>query len=120
MQNALKTGITVFYVFIFQTGVEYPQITVPQRMIEKLAKKKTKQAIVAAGKKKINYKSPLIIAGKRKEYNHHRGQPFSEFDVAKLSSHGWKHAKSKGDYFTIMKHKGVRVVYIQEIDLQSQ
>ena len=81
-------------------------------MIERIQKIKTRQALEQAKKKKIDYKSPLIISGKRQEYNHHIGQPFSEFDVKKFSSHGWKHPKSKGDYFTIKNHNSVRVAYL--------
>lgn len=84
---------------------EYPQITVPQKMIDRLHKIKTKQALAQAEKKrKTIHKSPAVISGKRQEFNHYKGQSFNEFDVKKLSSHGWKHYKSKGDYFTIQSH----------------
>lgn len=74
-------------------------------MIDRLHKIKTKQALAQAEKKrKTIHKSPAVISGKRQEFNHYKGQPFNEFDVKKLSSHGWKHYKSKGDYFTIQSH----------------
>ena len=93
---------------MFQTDSEFPQITVPQRMLDKLQKRKTKQALREAEKqRKPHFKSPLIISGYRREFNHHKGQSFNEFDVKKLSSHGWKHHKSKGDYFTIKSHGSV-------------
>ena len=77
-------------------------------MVEKLNRIKTRQALEEAKKKKrVNFKSQTIISGKRQEYNHRAGQPFNEFDVQKLASHGWKHYRSKGDYFTIKGHKGV-------------
>ena len=90
---------------LLQTEAEYPQITVPQRMVDRLQKQKTKQALAEVSKqRKISYRSQLVISGKRPEFNHHKGQPFNEFDVKNLSSHGWKHYKSKGDYFTIRSH----------------
>ncbi|XP_076099302.1 putative ATP-dependent RNA helicase DDX28 [Mytilus galloprovincialis] len=79
---------------------ELPRITVPQKMMLNLEKQKLKKEIENK-KKKIKFKSPLIISCKRSQYNHHKGQTYSEFDPKVLVSHAWKNTKSAGDYFTI-------------------
>ena len=77
-------------------------------MVAKIEKLKYKQMVEAAKKNKtLKFKSPLVISCKRTEYNHHRGQSYSEFTPQVLASHGWKHRKSAGDHFTIMCHERV-------------
>lgn len=102
--------IFILYYSFFQTLVgdrELPRITVPQKMMLNLEKQKLKKEIENK-KKKIKFKSPLIISCKRSQYNHHKGQTYSEFDPKVLVSHAWKNTKSAGDYFTINSYGKVR------------
>ena len=55
---------------------------------------------------------PLIISCKRKEFNHYKGQTYSNFSPDHLASSGWKHYKSKGDYFTINAYRSVSTPFI--------
>lgn len=77
---------------------DLPRVTAPQKMIFNQEKKKIK---LENKKKNITFKSPLIISCKRKQYNHYKGQTYSDFNPKVLASHGWKHRESAGDYFTI-------------------
>jgi hypothetical protein len=75
-------------------------------MIQNIEKRKLKQEIENR-RKKINFKSPKIISCKKPEFNHHKGQTYSEFKPSVLASHGWKGRKSAGDYFTINGYQRV-------------
>lgn len=75
-------------------------------MIQNIEKRKLKQEIENR-RKKINFKSPRIISCKKPEFNHHKGQTYSEFKPTVLASHGWKGRKSAGDYFTINSYQRV-------------
>ena len=83
-----------------------PRITLPHKMVERMRRENVKHAIKEHQAKR-NYKGPVIISCKRKEFNHFHGQTYSEFSPQQLASGGWKHRQSKGDYFTINAYKSV-------------
>ena len=79
-------------------------------MIQILEKKKAlKDAERYRKHMKPIYKGPKVVSCKRKEYNHYKGQTYSNFNPEHLASHGWKHYKAAGDYFTLQAIQGVRV-----------
>ncbi|XP_045167090.2 probable ATP-dependent RNA helicase DDX28 [Mercenaria mercenaria] len=82
----------------------YPRITVPQRMLQKLAKHNVRKAKEEAMKKRLRLKT-LVISSKRKEYQFYKGQKFDVFDPKQLASHGWKHRNCSYDHFTLVCHK---------------
>ena len=75
-------------------------------MALKIEKIKQKQASKRHQLKRT-HRGPLVIACNRKEFNHHKGQTYSDFSPRNLASGGWKHVKSKGDHFTIQALQGV-------------
>lgn len=81
-----------------------PRITIPQKMLEKLNKKiETKKELQKLNQKtKLRFKSPLVISCRHQEYNHHKGQTYSDFRPQSLASYGWKNRKAVGDHFTLM------------------
>ncbi|XP_034043151.1 probable ATP-dependent RNA helicase DDX28 [Thalassophryne amazonica] len=101
-----------------QTGAtteELPVIRVPVRLQKSAAKvkqtrSKNKLITVKAGK--------LLIQSKNPNLNQSAGYVFRKFEEPVLSSKGWKHKKSFGDYFTIKNTKTVApfVVKNQERD----
>ena len=84
------------YILYFQS--ELPRITMPQSMVQRIMKEKEKRSEEFASKKQ---KGPVRISCKRKQFNHHSGQKYSDFTPQVLASGGWKHRKSKGDQFTM-------------------
>lgn len=76
-------------------------------MVKKINKVLKKQAIVAATSSKKCHSDAVVISCKRKEYNHHMGEEYSDFTPQMLASHGWKHKQSPGDHFTINKFASV-------------
>ncbi|KAK2150928.1 hypothetical protein LSH36_382g03018 [Paralvinella palmiformis] len=77
-----------------------PRITLPHKILERLNRRHAKDAAKKHQTKRF-YKGPLIISCKRKEFNHYKGQTYSNFSYNFLASGGWKHRLSVGDYFTI-------------------
>ena len=71
------------------------------RKIQKIKQKRAAEQYKRQGK--------LIISCHRPEYNHYKGQTYSDFNPSYLASHGWKHRKSVGDYFTINGIRGVNI-----------
>ena len=61
-------------------------------------------------KKHQNASGPVTISCKRKKFNHHRGQKYSDFSPHMLASGGWKHRNSKGDHFTLHAISGVSIL----------
>jgi len=53
------------------------------------------------------HKKPVLISCKRKQFNHHLGQTYSNISVGDLASGGWKNRKHNSDYFTINAFKSV-------------
>lgn len=47
------------------------------------------------------YKEKVVIKCKRTEFNHYKNQKYDKLKPIPLASKGWKHRKSKGDFFTI-------------------
>lgn len=88
----------------WDSSTEYPKITVPHKMLEKLEKHRVRVAMEEAKVKQQKLKT-LIISAKRKEYQYFKGQKFDTFDPKKLASHGWKHRNCGKDYFTLNIHK---------------
>ncbi|XP_052766560.1 probable ATP-dependent RNA helicase DDX28 [Mya arenaria] len=94
--------------FIRQYGrytdqAEFPRITVPQPMIEKLHRHNLRKEKEKARKSREKLTS-LVITSKRREFQFYKGQKFDVFDAKKLASHGWKHRNSGADYFTLLSH----------------
>ncbi|XP_060079544.1 probable ATP-dependent RNA helicase DDX28 [Ylistrum balloti] len=86
---------------------EIPRITTPHKVkvqFEKKEKKILRKKAIQAKVNMSNRKSSLLINCKRPQYNHHRGQTYSEFNPKMLASHGWNNYKSIGDHFTIKAH----------------
>ncbi|CAH1791164.1 unnamed protein product, partial [Owenia fusiformis] len=77
-----------------------PRITVPHKMVERLEKMKQKQQETMK-KKSVKKDNPIIISCKRKQFNHYKGQLYTNWSPQSLTSHGWKNKRNKGDYFTI-------------------
>lgn len=88
----------------FKANVSVPRITIPHKMVDTINKKmeQKKELLSLKRKKKLQFKSPLVISCKRTEYNHHKGQTYSDFHPEVLASYGWKNRKSMGDHFTLM------------------
>jgi superfamily II DNA/RNA helicase len=56
---------------------------------------------VAARREQQWQKGQCIISCRRQQFNHYAGQKYAELNLKCLASGGWKHSKSKLDYFTI-------------------
>ena len=69
-------------------------------MIQKVERLRLKEATKRLAKK-TNKTGAVVISCKRAEFNHHKGEMYSNFSPDMLASGGWKHYKSKGDHFTI-------------------
>ncbi|PVD25641.1 hypothetical protein C0Q70_13300 [Pomacea canaliculata] len=85
-------------------ATELPRITIPVKMQKQLIKLRERKQHKQHQSKKPSFKSPLVISCKRSNYNHHRGQTYSDFGPSTLASYGWKNRKAAGDYMTIMCH----------------
>lgn len=83
------------------------RITVPQKMVDKLERVRRK-AFAKRHQEARRYKGPAVISCKRQQFNHHKGQTYSNFSPEHLASGGWKDQRSKGDFFTINAIQGVR------------
>ncbi|XP_013780020.1 probable ATP-dependent RNA helicase DDX28 isoform X2 [Limulus polyphemus] len=84
-----------------------PVITVPvylEKPLKKLKKKKDAKRLEEIRRKSRqgNQNFPIITC-KRREFNFYYGQVYAKYDQVLLASQGWKHRKSRGDYFTIHK-----------------
>jgi hypothetical protein len=64
-------------------------------------------------------RGPLIISCKRKEFNHYKGQRYSDFSYNYLASGGWKHRKSVDDYFTINAYGSVSRVFLSHLNYDT-
>ena len=82
-------------------GSAVPHITVPQRMVKRMERLRAKEQ--ATKRKLWNHSrlGKLAIACGRPQFNHYVGQRYSDLTIKCLASGGWKHPKSKSDYFTI-------------------
>lgn len=76
------------------------RITVPQKMLKVLSKRKDRDAL-SRGRLQPRNRSQVIINCKRPQFNHHINQTYSSFNPKELASGGWKHPKSKGDHIII-------------------
>ncbi|XP_033735951.1 probable ATP-dependent RNA helicase DDX28 [Pecten maximus] len=88
-------------------NLEVPRITTPHKLkvqFEKKEKTILRKKAIHARSNMSNRKSSLVISCKRSQYNHHKGQTYSEFNPSMLASHGWNNYKSLGDHFTIKAH----------------
>ncbi|KAI0241906.1 putative ATP-dependent RNA helicase DDX28 [Lamellibrachia satsuma] len=81
------------------------RITVPQKMVDKLERVRRK-AFAKRHQEARRYKGPAVISCKRQQFNHHKGQTYSNFSPEHLASGGWKDQRSKGDFFTINAIQG--------------
>ncbi|CAL8361682.1 putative ATP-dependent RNA helicase DDX28 [Gadus morhua] len=79
-------------------------IRIPQHM-----QRRIENAKELRGKKKIPTirAGKLLIQSKNTEHNQSAGYAFGKFEQTTLSSKGWKHNKSFGDYFIINNTKSV-------------
>ncbi|XP_033101138.1 probable ATP-dependent RNA helicase DDX28 [Anneissia japonica] len=81
-------------------------IRVPRKLAKKIENVKKEGGQLTWGGRVFSSKpGKEIISAKRKEFNHYMNQKYDKFNPPKLASHGWKHRKSKGDYFTILAHR---------------
>ncbi|KAK6182289.1 hypothetical protein SNE40_010004 [Patella caerulea] len=82
-----------------------PVITMPQKMIKKLDRHKTGIREREEKLRRMGRRSQtMVISCKRSEYNCHKGERFQDQNDRNLASHGWKHSKSVGDYFTLVSY----------------
>jgi len=84
---------------------EVERITVPHRMMKHIEKQRLRQ--LRSEPEPFWCKKPVIITCKQRKFNHHVGQTYRDLTVKDLASGGWKHPKSKMDYFTINAFKRV-------------
>ncbi|XP_071962338.1 probable ATP-dependent RNA helicase DDX28 [Antedon mediterranea] len=104
--NRLYGSVAVKDAFNNQESDGLEVIRIPRNLAKGIDKLKT-------GKGPVKWKGRVftakpgkeIISAKRKEFNHYMNQKYDKFAQPKLASHGWKHKKSKGDYFTILAYK---------------
>jgi len=82
------------------------RITVPHRMVKHIEKKRLKK--LRSEQEPFWHGKPVLISCKRKQFNHHIGQTYSNISIEDLASGSWKGRKSKSDYFTINAFKPVR------------
>ena len=66
-----------------------------------------KKIIMAQRDHQDKKRGALVISCKKRQFNHHLGQTYSEFKPQMLASAGWKKRKSKGDYFVINAFRSV-------------
>jgi hypothetical protein len=100
--------LAIFCSFQMKISEDIPTITMPHKMvsnIQKLRDRQKKNPVLRQRRK-----TPLMIGCKRSDFNHHRGQTYSDFGPRALASYGWGHRKSVGDYFTILCHDRVGTV----------
>uniref|UniRef100_A0A4W5PY95 RNA helicase n=1 Tax=Hucho hucho TaxID=62062 RepID=A0A4W5PY95_9TELE len=91
--QSVKVGYS--HVFMVQPVVPIPcqpVFRIPRHMQEQV-RGKNKVNTIKAGK--------LLIKSKNPELNQSAGYTLGEFEQPHLSSKGWKHNKSFGDYFTV-------------------
>ncbi|GAB1609626.1 probable ATP-dependent RNA helicase DDX28 [Argonauta hians] len=99
-QDSLLKVLSIQNISTF--GKSIPRITIPQKMVLNINKVTAKNEGRKRPKKPLRFKSPLVISCHREQFNHHKGQTYSDFDAKILASYGWKHRKSSGDHFTLM------------------
>jgi len=87
---------------------EVARITVPHRMMRRIEKQRLRRS----EPEPFWSKKPVIITCKQKKFNHHIGQTYRNLTVKDLASGGWKHRKSKSDYFTINAYKSVSLTLL--------
>ncbi|XP_076464397.1 putative ATP-dependent RNA helicase DDX28 [Babylonia areolata] len=85
-------------------STDLPRITIPHKTYARLQKLRSQRKAMEQTSKRSSFKSPLVISCKRNNFNHHRGQTYSDFGPQTLASYGWKHRKSQGDFFTLVCH----------------
>ncbi|ESN92026.1 hypothetical protein HELRODRAFT_186169 [Helobdella robusta] len=91
------------------TARPLPRITIPHQIVQSLEKAKYKNLLKDIKSKPVYDKSQsnLIILCRRTEFNHYRGQTYTNFTPECLASRGWKSKKSKGDYIIINPRQGL-------------
>ena len=83
-----------------------PRITVPHKAAQKQETHRQRK-LDEALKKKKSRNGPVLISCSRGQFNHHKGQTYSNFAPSVLASGGWKHYKSKGNHFTMLAQQSV-------------
>nr|CAD7440677.1 unnamed protein product [Timema bartmani] len=78
-------------------------VNVKRRPVKRQDRRHRSQVLTP--KLELKNKGDLIIQCKRAEFNHYELQTYGKFDSIPLTSKGWHHAKSKGDYFIIQGRK---------------
>ena len=76
-------------------------------MVRRMEKVQAKNRRTVRQMQQFGRRGNLAIACKRPQYDHHLGQKYRDLSIQNLASGGWKHAKSKSDYFTIIATKSV-------------
>ena len=66
-----------------------------------------KKLIIAQKEHQDKKRGALVISCKKRQFNHHIGQTYSDFKPQMLASAGWKKRQSKGDYFVINAFRSV-------------
>ncbi|XP_076305820.1 putative ATP-dependent RNA helicase Dbp21E2 isoform X1 [Tachypleus tridentatus] len=93
--------------FSRQFSGSLPVITVPaylEKSLKTLKKKKeTKRLEEIKRKSRQGNQNIPIITCKRPEFNFYYSQVYAKYGQVPLASQGWKHRKSRGDYFTVHK-----------------
>ncbi|KAJ8019641.1 putative ATP-dependent RNA helicase DDX28 [Holothuria leucospilota] len=111
-----------------QTGIgatiDVPVIKVPKRLekrVEEIRRMKESEGEFQWQGRVFNARpGKELISAKRKEFNYYQNQLFRTSVPQKLASHGWKHRKSRGDFFTLLAYRGNPSVQDGEIRGQSQ
>lgn len=93
---------------------DYPRITVPSKMMERLERQKVRLAQEKAARDRQKLKS-AVVTSKRDNLSSFKGQNFKEFDARQLSSHGWKHRNCGYDHFTIHARGSVSSRYVNPL-----
>ena len=83
-------------------------------MVEKLERLRMK-ALAQHRQTLRRNKGPVVISCKRQQFNHYKGQRYSNFSPENLASGGWKDQRSRGDFFTINATQGVSETLLTHI-----
>jgi hypothetical protein len=70
-------------------------------MVKRMERLRAKAQAEKRRLRTYNSDAKLAITCRRPQFNHYIGQRYSDLTIKCLASGGWKHKKSKSDYFTI-------------------
>jgi len=84
---------------------EVVRITVPHKMLKRIEKQRLRKLRTEA--EPFWAKKPVLISCKRRQFNHHLGQTYSDISVKDLASGNWRNRKHNMEYVTINSFKSV-------------